>query len=103
MAVTPGLTGSSQTVGASEEKFFDWDEHGPGTGVLQPSVLMVRCVSTAACTVRIPELHGASGGVAIPIGEREYFRVLHGRISRAFVSGNTAVIDWGPVEVTRAD
>lgn len=92
MAVTAGLTGSTQTVGATEERFFT-----PSADQYHCTSLKVRVQSGAVATVRIPELHGASGGARIPIGETEIFRFGHDGISEAYVSGNGAVIDWYPV------
>lgn len=93
MAVTPGLTGIEQTVAGSDELMFQL-----GTGDRAPTVLVVRVRSTSpvGATVRIPELHGSSGGAFLPPGEKEYFRVDAGGISVAFVSGATAVVDWYP-------
>lgn len=91
--MTPGLTGASETVGASEETFF--------TGG-SCSTLAVRLVSGAAvCRVRIVALHGVTAGAVLRTGDPiQYFRVGNDKITVAFVSGENAIIDWWPAAKT---
>jgi hypothetical protein len=100
MSVTPGLSGVSQTVGASEELFF---QSPAGNVHVTTLCVKVDALSPTYARVRIPELHGttANTGLVIAPGEKEYFRVEDGALLTAYVSGNTAIIHWGGTARTK--
>lgn len=98
---TQGTTGTGQTVSTSEETLFtseNWAGRPPTT-----ICISVRSTSAAPLVVRIPELHGDSGGAYIEAGSKEYFRVNDGGIKTIYAlgSGGDATVDWYPVATTR--
>lgn len=99
MAITRGSTGTGQTPGASEALAFSRELDG-----VDATTIMVRNRSSATgdATVRIARLHGATGGVPIIAGDREYFRVDDGGIVEMYISGANASVDWGPVASTKS-
>lgn len=93
MAWTADTTGAAQTVAsASEVRFFT-----PTSDNLHCTTLKVRVRSGAPVVIRVPELHGASGGWPMDIGDVQEFRFGHDGVSEAYVTGNGAVLDWAPI------
>lgn len=101
MAITRGTIGVDQTTDAAgEELAFD-----TGAGDTPCTTLMVRCRSGSSnpATVRIEGLHkgiAVDGGVAVAVGEREYFRLgERNGIRKVFIGGTGGAVnvDWGPV------
>lgn len=99
MSATAGRTGAGQTLGASEEQVFTAASGYSATTIRVKN----RSTSPAAVTVRIPELHGTSTSVGATLqpGESELFRVNNGGITSVYLTGNTAIVDWYPVSLTR--
>jgi len=98
MTITQGATGAAQVAIAGESVAF---AAGEGIDKLTTITVRNRIAATGNLVVRIPELHGASGGATLLPGDKEPFRVKDGEISQVLVSGINTIVDWWGTAVTR--
>lgn len=107
MAATPGPSGTNQVLSAASEDLIYDAPYKDAQIPTNACVIMVRCRadSPVDALIRSPQIHGSSGGVRIPIGEKEYFRVMHGGTTpfQLYATGNLAKLDWGGIATARAD
>lgn len=66
-------------------------------------LVKVRSTSPVAVTVRVPQLHGTSGGLVLQPGESQAFRVGNFQLEKLYLSGNTGIVDWGAISGTTAN
>lgn len=101
---TAGETGYNETQLNTWTEIYDRETHKSEGAGLTVMMIGVGSGSTNGIRVRLfPDLHGeSSGGTPILPGDREYFRVYDGGITKIeiiSVTGSASEVYWGPVSV----